>query len=40
LIHPGKYRDLDELVARETRGQGTLELLDLKSLKEGEELLE
>ncbi|KAI5720956.1 hypothetical protein M8J77_013874 [Diaphorina citri] len=40
LIDPGKYREIDELVRTETRGQGTLELLNLKEVTEGEEVLE
>lgn len=40
LIDPGKYREVDEVVSKETRGQGTMELLDLKSFREGEELME
>ncbi|KAL1451774.1 hypothetical protein WDU94_006122 [Cyamophila willieti] len=40
LIDPGKYREIDELVRTETRGQGQLELLNLKEVTEGEEVLE
>lgn len=40
LIDPGKYRDIDEFVRSETKGTGILELLNLKEITEGEELLE
>lgn len=40
LIDPGKYREIDELVRTDTRGQGTMELLNLKEVTEGEEVLE
>ncbi|XP_067013769.1 ribosome maturation protein SBDS [Anabrus simplex] len=40
LIDPGHYREVDELVRSETKGHGLLELLSLKEVMEGEELLE
>jgi len=40
LIEPGVYRELEELVRKDSKGQGKLELLNLKDVKEGEELLE
>lgn len=40
LIDPGKYRVIDDLVRNETKGQGVLELLNLKEITEGDELLE
>ncbi|XP_033224942.1 ribosome maturation protein SBDS isoform X1 [Belonocnema kinseyi] len=40
LIDPGQYREIDELVRSETKGSGTLELLNLKEVTEGEEILE
>lgn len=40
LIMPGVYRELDELVKKEAKGKGRFELLNLKDIKEGEELLE
>lgn len=40
LIDPGKYREIDDLVRTETKGQGVLELLNLKEITEGDELLE
>lgn len=40
LIDPGFYREIDELIRSETKGSGTLELLNLKEITEGEEILE
>uniref|UniRef100_A0A1B6E0G9 Ribosome maturation protein SBDS n=1 Tax=Clastoptera arizonana TaxID=38151 RepID=A0A1B6E0G9_9HEMI len=40
LIDPGHYREVDEIVRSETKGHGFLELLNLKEVTEGEELLE
>ena len=40
LIDPGQYREIDELVRSETKGTGTLELLNLKEVTLGEEILE
>jgi len=40
LIDPGYYREMDELVRAETKGKGTLELLSLKDVQEGDETLE
>ncbi|XP_063973932.1 ribosome maturation protein SBDS [Diachasmimorpha longicaudata] len=40
LIDPGNYREIDELIRSETRGSGIVELVDLKEVTEGEELLE
>ncbi|XP_011297246.1 ribosome maturation protein SBDS [Fopius arisanus] len=40
LIDPGNYRKIDELIRSETRGTGILELVNLKEVTEGEELLE
>ncbi|XP_034942245.1 ribosome maturation protein SBDS [Chelonus insularis] len=40
LIDPGKYREIDELIRAETRGQGMVELMSLKEITEGEEVLE
>lgn len=39
LIDPGNYRILDELIRSETKGSGQLELLNLKEMVEGEQLL-
>jgi len=40
VIEPGKFRELDELIRKDSKGKGSLELLNLKDVKEGEELLE
>ncbi|KAL0272422.1 UNVERIFIED_CONTAM: hypothetical protein PYX00_005396 [Menopon gallinae] len=40
LIDPGHYREIDELVRTETKGRGIFELLNLKEVMEGDELLE
>lgn len=40
LLDPGQYRVVDELLREETRGTGTLELLNLKEMVEEEEVLE
>jgi ribosome maturation protein SDO1 len=40
LIDPGHYREIDEIVRTETKGSGSLEVLDLKEIKDGEEILE
>ena len=39
LIDPGCYREIDEAVKMETKGKGTVEVLSLKDIEEGEELL-
>ncbi|KAK2586903.1 hypothetical protein KPH14_009840 [Odynerus spinipes] len=40
LIDPGQYREIDELVRSETKRTGLLELLNLKEITEGDEVLE
>ncbi|KAG7209401.1 hypothetical protein KM043_015495 [Ampulex compressa] len=40
LIDPGQYREIDDLVQSETKGSGHVELLDLKEVMEGDEVLE
>lgn len=40
VIDPGLYRQMDEIVRSETKGQGILELLNLKEVVEGDEVLE
>ncbi|XP_038059213.1 ribosome maturation protein SBDS-like [Patiria miniata] len=40
LVDPGCYREMDELVRSSTKGQGTVEVLDLKDVEEGDERLE
>lgn len=39
LIDPGQYREIDQLVRSETKGNGILELLNLREVIEGEEVL-
>ncbi|XP_059481198.1 ribosome maturation protein SBDS isoform X2 [Neocloeon triangulifer] len=39
LIDPGQYRSVDDLIRAETKGQGTMELLSLKEVAEGDEAL-
>jgi ribosome maturation protein SDO1 len=38
LVDPGKYRSIQDIVAAETKGRGAVEVLDLKEIKEGEEI--
>lgn len=40
LIDPGQYRTIDDLLRTDTKGAGTLELLNLKEVIEVEEVLE
>lgn len=40
LIDPGHYREVDEIVHSDTKGHGLLELINLKEVTEGEEILE
>eukprot|EP01134_Creolimax_fragrantissima_P000046 CFRG0046T1 len=40
LIQPGNYRPLIESISKETKGKGNLELLSLKEVHEGDEMLE
>ncbi|XP_014240179.1 ribosome maturation protein SBDS isoform X2 [Cimex lectularius] len=40
LIDPGRYREVDELIHSVKNSNGLLELLNLKEITEGEELLE
>ncbi|KAI5632746.1 shwachman-Bodian-Diamond syndrome (SBDS) protein domain-containing protein [Phthorimaea operculella] len=39
LIDPGSFRNLDELIRAETKGNGQFELLNLKEMVEGEQAL-
>jgi len=39
LIEPGVYRELEELIRKESKGKGQFELLSLKDVKEEEEVL-
>lgn len=40
LVDPGCFREIDELIRCETKGRGTLEVLSLKDVEEGDERLE
>lgn len=37
LVDPGCYRELNDLVQRELKGQGLIEVLNLKEIEEGDE---
>lgn len=37
LVDPGCYRELNDLLQRELRGQGQIEVLNLKEIEEGDE---
>lgn len=39
LIDPGHFRQIDEMVRNETKGKGLMELMELKEVLEGEEVL-
>ncbi|CAL8348557.1 unnamed protein product [Arctogadus glacialis] len=40
LVDPGCFREIDELIRCETKGRGSLEVLNLKDVEEGDEKLE
>lgn len=40
LTDPGNFRTVDELMNKESRGKGQLEVISLKEVQEGDELLE
>ena len=40
LIDPGSYRNIDEVVRSDTKGKGTVEVLSLKDVEEGDERLQ
>nr|XP_042713728.1 ribosome maturation protein SBDS isoform X3 [Chrysemys picta bellii] len=40
LIDPGCFREIDELIRCETKGKGSLEVLSLKDVEEGDEKFE
>lgn len=40
LIDPGCFREIDELIRCETKGKGSVEVLSLKDVEEGDEKLE
>jgi ribosome maturation protein SDO1 len=39
LIDPGAFRTIDDCVRSETKGKGTVEVLSLKDVEEGEDNL-
>ena len=39
LIDPGSIRGIDDLVREETKGRGSVEVLSLKDVEDGEETL-
>ena len=40
LIDPGAYRIVDDTVRAETKGRGSVEVLSLKDVEEGDEKLQ
>ncbi len=40
MIDPGNFREIEDLVKSDTKGQGHMELLNLKEVTEGEETVE
>lgn len=40
LIDPGAFREVEELVREETKGKAHIEVLSLKDVEEGDEVLE
>ncbi|OQR68044.1 ribosome maturation protein SBDS-like [Tropilaelaps mercedesae] len=40
LTDPGNYRHLDEIIQKETKGMGQLEVVSLSEMAEGDEMLE
>ncbi|XP_033628299.1 ribosome maturation protein SBDS-like [Asterias rubens] len=40
LVDPGCYREMEDLIRSSTKGQGVIEVLDLKDVEEGDEKLE
>lgn len=39
LVDPGCYRELSDMLQRELKGQGQIEVLNLKETEEGDETL-
>lgn len=39
LVDPGCFREIDDLVRADTKGRGQLELISLKDIEEGDEML-
>ncbi|KAG8187565.1 hypothetical protein JTE90_008451 [Oedothorax gibbosus] len=40
LTDPGNFRKVDEIITNETKGKGQLEVISLKEIQEGDEVLE
>ena len=40
LIDPGCFREIEELLRHDTKGKAQIEVLSLKDVEEGDELLE
>ena len=40
LIDPGSFREVDEVVRSDTKGKGSVEVLSLKDMEEGDEILQ
>lgn len=40
LVDPGCFREIDEMIRCETKGRGSLEVLNLKDVEEGDDMLE
>lgn len=40
LIDPGLYRQIDDIISRESKGKGSFELLNLKEITEGDETVQ
>ena len=38
LVDPGTFREVDESVRRETKGAGSVEVVSVREVKEGDEL--
>lgn len=39
MVDPGKFRQLDELIGKETKGRAVVDVLSLRQVKDGEESL-
>lgn len=39
LVDPGCFREIDDLVRADTKGRGQLEVISLKDIEEGDEML-
>lgn len=39
LVDPGCFREIDDLVRADTKGRGQLEVISLKDIEEGDEMM-